>query len=493
VPYEPASAGAVPSDSSPSDGSLFGRQDDARNPFSGNAPTPTRRPSTALARDREGARLNSNETAVEGSERPAPEEPGRQAAAITRTRPVGSVEKIGPPKGVGRLDAIQDLDPTTPEDDPFAPLGLRVGTFILRPSLEQGLTYTTNADYSPNGTDALLSETTLRLNAISDWSEHSASLDAYGTFRDSLSGYDLRETSAGALAALNLNLGEETRARTTLGYERAPETASSPVTIEGTVSEPIRQTFSGSIGVEREVGRALFAATGRVEHDRYGDAELSNGDSLSQEDRNSTLATLSLRAGYEISPVLMPFLEGEVGRRFYQKEVDSAGFERSSDRLGARAGLAVDLGEKLSGEVSGGWIREQFDDDRLAPIEGPTLNALITWSPERETTVVASASTTVEGTTNAGESGSILHSGEISLERQVRSNLTANGLIGAGYRDYSGGTSHDLLFNAQVGATWWLNRYTGITGRLRHESLRSNIDGRDYDASSVFLGMTLQR
>ncbi len=493
MPYEPASAGAVPADSSTSDGSLFGQRDDARSAFSDNTPTPTRRPSTAAARDRERARLNSAETAVEGSEQPAPEDTGRQATAIVRTPPVGSVEKIGPPEGTGRLDAIQDLDPTNPEDNPFAPLGLRVGTFILRPSLEQGLTYTTNADYSPNGTDALLSETTLRLNAISDWSEHSASLDAYGTFRDSLSGYDLRETSAGALAALNLDLGEETRARTTLEYERAPETASSPVTIEGTVSEPIRQTFSGSIGLEREVGRALFGATGRIEHDRYGDAELSNGDSLSQEDRNSTLATLSLRAGYEISPVLAPFVEGEVGRRFYQQETDGAGFERSSDRLGARAGLAVDLGEKLSGEISGGWIREQFDDDRLAPIEGPTLNALITWSPERETTVVASASTTVEGTTNAGESGSILHSGEISLERQVRSNLTANGMIGAGYRDYSGSTSHDFLFNAQVGATWWLNRYTGITGRLRHESLRSNIEGRDYDASSVFLGMTLQR
>ena len=121
------------------------------------------------------------------------------------------------------------------------------------------------------------------------------------------------------------------------------------------------------------------------------------------------------------------------------------------------------------------------------------MNALITWSPERETTVVASASTTVEGTTNAGESGSILHSAEISLERRVRSNLTANGLVGAGYRDYSGSSSHDILFSAQVGATWWLNRYTGITGRLRHESLRSNIEGRDYDASSVFLGMTQQR
>ena len=200
-----------------------------------------------------------------------------------------------------------------------------------------------------------------------------------------------------------------------------------------------------------------------------------------------------LRAGYEISPAITPFVEVEGGRQFYDQKVDSAGYRRSNDRYGARAGVELDLNEKLTGEISGGWIREKFDDDRLVPIDGPTLSALLTWSPERETTVNIEAATTMEGTTTAGESGSILHAVQVDVERQVRANLTANAKLGFGYRNYADSDSHDLLYNAEVGATWWLNRYAGVTGRLRYEGQESNIEGRAYTANSVFLGLKVQR
>ena len=114
-----------------------------------------------------------------------------------------------------------------------------------------------------------------------------------------------------------------------------------------------------------------------------------------------------LRAGYEISPAITPFVEAEFGRRIYTCDVDSNGFERSSDRDSARApALELDLTEKLTGEFSAGWLREMFDDDRLAGISGPTVNADLDWSPERGTTIGLHRQTTVEGTTTAGESGS---------------------------------------------------------------------------------------
>ncbi|MCM3491802.1 outer membrane beta-barrel protein, partial [Alkalihalophilus marmarensis] len=54
---------------------------------------------------------------------------------------------------------------STQEADPFAPVGIRTGSFILRPSLEQGIRVTTNGDNSASGSSAVLNETTLRLNA----------------------------------------------------------------------------------------------------------------------------------------------------------------------------------------------------------------------------------------------------------------------------------------------------------------------------------------
>ena len=221
--------------------------------------------------------------------------------------------------------------------------------------------------------------------------------------------------------------------------------------------------MNGSLGIEKDVGKMRYALTGAVEHDFYGDAKLSDGTSLSQKDRNSTLYTATLRTGYEISPAITPFTEIEVGRRTYDLRFDTDGFERSSTQLGARAGLQLDMGEKLSGEFSAGWLREAIDDDRLEAISGATTNADLKWSPERGTTIGLTGKTTVEGTTTAGQSGDILYSGRLTGERQIRANLAGNAALGLDWRDYIGIDGHDMTLSAEAGLTWWLNRYAGLT------------------------------
>ena len=68
-----------------------------------------------------------------------------------------------------------------------------------------------------------------------------------------------------------------------------------------------------------------------------------------------------------------------------------------------------------------------------------------------------------------------------------------NAAIGGGYRNYTDSDGHDQLFNAQIGATYWLNRYAGITGRVRHETTSSNLPDRDSETNSIFLGLKVQR
>jgi len=390
-----------------------------------------------------------------------------------------------------RVPAIEGQD-FRREENPYAPLGLRVGTFVLRPSVEQGLTWTSNANDSPEGGEAVLSETTLRLRAASDWSLHRANLDASTTIRRSLSGEDVKEAEGDINANLELDLANRLTGRASLGYSFGRESASSPVSIPGVEEQPLRHTIVGTLGIEKGVGPLRLRATGEVSRNQYGDAELVGGGTLSQSDRNSTLALVRLRGGYEISPALMPFIEVEAGRRFYDEERDSAGYARSANRLGARAGVAIDLTEKLSGEISAGWISEDFEDDRLQSISGPSLAASLEWSPMRGTIVALNAATYVEGSTSPGSSGSLLHTGALRLERQMRSNLTGSLAFGASYRDYEGG-GHDLVLSGEAALTWWLNRYVGLTGRARHERQTSNLPGRDYETNSVFMGMTIQR
>ncbi len=54
--------------------------------------------------------------------------------------------------------------------------------------------------------------------------------------------------------------------------------------------------------------------------------------------------------------------------RAYDEERDSSGYARSGDLYAARAGVELDLGEKLRGELGIGFDRQTFDDERLKAI-----------------------------------------------------------------------------------------------------------------------------
>lgn len=485
--YEPASSGAVPAETDSDDGLFSGS---ARAEATSAVPR-SRASSTArrlAGEERERRSPPAADPAESEVEAEAEEE--ADAASNERLEAAPRLDATAAER-VERAEPIEGLDRIA-EENPYAPLGLRLGSFNVYTTLEQGLTWTSNINSSVDPEEALLSESTLRLRAESDWAQHAASLQAYGILRETIDGPEVDDNEMGIDGALRLDLSDTLRANATLGYLRRPESASSPVVIEDAVSRPLRETLAGTAGLEKDIGRLRLAAIGGLVYDAYGDAELAGGEVLSQEERNSLLGTVRFRAGYEVSPAVTPFVEAEIGRREYEVEVDSAGYARSADRLAARGGVALDLGEKLRGELAAGWLSETPDDDRLEEISGAVFDANLVWSPERGTNVTLYAGTTVEGTTTPGESGSLLHTAQLSVEREIRANLTGNALLGVQYRDYVGSDGHDLTLTAEAGLTWWLNRHLGVTGRARHEEVDSNLEGRDTETDSVFLGVRLQ-
>ena len=121
------------------------------------------------------------------------------------------------------------------------------------------------------------------------------------------------------------------------------------------------------------------------------------------------------------------------------------------------------------------------------------MSADVRWSPQRGTTIGLNGTTVVEGTTTAGESGSILYSGRLSAEREIRADLTGEAVLGADWRDYSASSDRDLTLSAEAGLTWWLNRYVGLSASARTEKLTSSLPGREALTNSVFVGLKLQR
>ncbi len=494
-PYEPVSPGALPADDDSTNLGLLGVPLDNDSPASGPAdnsgglnpppspqdlviPVPAQRP-TAQRR-----------TAMTGDEEDADREQAYSAGAIEQSQESNPAEKRVekdnmPVSAIERR--IPRLDP-----EPFAPLGIRAGTVILRPSISQGLRATTNADNSADGKSAVLSETRLRARATTDWSRHSAWLDFDGTYDKTISGEDYSAPNIGLRGGFQLDLGARTTVTGAAGYRYRQEDPSAPTTLQGTSNRPGVQELDGTLGVRHEFGRFFGDVKAKVNRTSYGKAEFGNV-TVSQKDRDNTFASVALRGGFEMSPAIKPFAEVEIGKLIYDEKSDFNGYRRSGMRTGLRGGVEIDFGEKLSGEFALGYLRQGIDDDRLKAIEGLSADAAIKWSPQRGTDVDIGLLTRLEGATSPGESGSVYYEGTVGIKRQVRANLDFNAKLIASLRDNKDDTGLDKGFGAEVGVTYWFNRFVGLDVSARHQLVRSDVDSRNTDETSIYVGVTLQR
>jgi hypothetical protein len=386
-----------------------------------------------------------------------------------------------------------DGRPREREEDPYAAPGISAGAFTVRPTLETGIRWTSNSDSSSTGEPALLSETNLRLRAESGWSQHRLNLEANGTWLKSISGAETDDPEAGLAADFQIDVSNDTAITGGAAWNHSIEAASAPATVTGALSRPTLDRFTASLGASHDLGRIGLRARVNAERSVYGEATDSTGVNVSQEDRNNTYAGLTLRAGYEISPALSPFIEGEIGRRVYDNETDSFGLERAATRLAIRTGVEANFSEKLRGDLAVGYLVENIDDPALEDISGLSLAGTMNWSPMRGTNVALTASTTVEGASTATSAGSLLHSLNLAMTKRVRDNLDLSANAGVRLRDYSGPNPNEITFSAGAGFTYWFNRYIGLNSRVAHETVTSSDPTREYQANSVFVGMTFRR
>nr|WP_256478500.1 outer membrane beta-barrel protein [Notoacmeibacter sp. MSK16QG-6] len=494
-------AGAQPVD----DGAIAaGRETDARRerpslrPRSTDAQEAARAARPARAADPVRSRERNAEERRDEEERLATEQREREQDVLSTggirqgsaLRPEAEDYERAQPIGPAEAESAGERSEDT---DPYAAEGIRFGSLVLRPSVETGIRVTDNVNLTPDKESSVLSETTLRLEAESDGSAGTAALDGFLTYEKSISGPEVSEPEGGVEATATYDLTRELRINASVRYAGEYEGAEAPYSpgVDFTESS-FEHTYGSSLGIEKYDGRLRYSITGEAERTVYSDVETSSG-TVSQEDRNSSLLNLRLRGGYEISPALIPFAELEVGRRFYDNEFDAGGFERSADRYALRGGVQFDLSDKLSGEIAIGYLTERSDDDRLADVEGLSLEGQVAWSPMRGTDVTLGLRTDVEGATTLGASGSILHGLDLTVARRLRADLELSAEFSAERRDYVETDDEDTILSAELGATYWINRSAALIGRIAHERQSSTLPGRDYQANSAFLGLRLQR
>lgn len=380
----------------------------------------------------------------------------------------------------------------TTKYDPDSP-GIRVGAFVLRPSIGQGVGVENTVSGGSSSTRTY-SETTLDGELTSDWDRHQLRLKGTGVWQKNISGTGEEDPSLNIDGTLRLDVTHDTIINITGGYNFARQSNTDPNSISGASVQSGVHTLKGGVEAVREFGIIRGTIGADMNRTIYGPATLANGTSLSLSDRNQTTGELKLRLGYEVSPALVPFVEVSGGKSIYDQTVDTSGYQRDARFYAAKTGVEFDFGEKLRGELGAGYKRVSYEDARLAAVGAMTLDGNVSWSPQRGTDVTLGVSTGINPSTAAGTSASTDYGFNASVSQQMIDNLVARLAGSSTLTKYPSGSSvpDQTEWVADAGLTWSLNRYIDITGDLGIDYTHVN-SGSDTTVYKAIAGIKFKR
>ncbi len=380
-------------------------------------------------------------------------------------------------------------------DDPYAPLGVKAGSFLLFPAVELSGGYNTNPSQSTNAKGAKFYTVAPEMRLQSDWSRHELKADLRGSY----TGYS--PDSEPTLSRPNVNAKADGRidvTRTTridLGgrVQVSTDNPGSPDLQAGLAKLPIYTTTGGSAGLGQKFNRFDLSLKGDAERTVYQDSSLTDGSTVSNEDRNYNQYGVTLRGGYELTPGVTPFLEAHADTRKHDLAVDTSGYQRDSKGMTGKAGTSFELSRLLSGEISLGYTKRNYDDARLAQLSGLIGDASLVWTASALTTVKLTAASAIGESTVAGVSGVLYRDVGLQIDHAFRRWLIGNVKFAYGQDDYVGLSREDNRYSAGVGLTYKINRNTQLKGEIRQDWLRSNVTGNDYTANVFMLGLRFQQ
>jgi hypothetical protein len=412
-----------------------------------------------------------------------------QAAASTPT--LGTAPLNTYPLGTPTLRPLPVAD-----TDPFAPIGLRGGSFIFLPAVELSTGYSTNPQAIPGGPGSPYFIVAPELQVQSDWSRHSLTANIVGSYTDYTNNSFVPSLNRPYLNSKidgRIDVTHDTQIVLENRVIVSTDNPGSPNIAAGLARLPIDTTVGGTAGVVQNFNPLILSLKGTVDRTEYQDSTLTNGATASNADRDLNQYAGIGRVGFDLNTGVIPFLEVQGDQRVYDQTIDAGGNQRNSTGASVKAGATVNLVNDLTGEMAAGYLERTYIDPTLPRIAGATLDGSLLWQATALTSAKFTASSVVNESTLTDVSGSFSRDVNVQVDHAFRRWLIGTAKLGYGQDDYVGEQRIDNRYFASIGATYKFNRDLWLKGELRHDWLNSSQPNASYQATSVLLGLRLQR
>ena len=382
------------------------------------------------------------------------------------------------------------------EEDPYAPVGIGVGSLRLVPYVASDVGYDSNPNRSPlSSAGSTVVRTEAGLSLKSDWSRHSLTGEFRGAYTDVLRYKTASRPEAQGQMALRVDVTRDTQLNFELRGSLDTQRPGSPELSETSVkSRPIVATAGATAGVTQAFGPLSVGLRGTIDRTNYEDATLNNGTVLPLSLDNYTAYGTVGRLSYQLNPAITPFIEVQADTRKRDNAIDQSGYARDSTGAALRVGSTFELSRLVTGQAAVGYLRRDYADARLASLSAPTFDASLIWTATPLTTVTLKGATVVAETTVAGASGAVNRTTSLEISHALLRNLKLGAIATMGNTDYQGGAPlHERTLTGTLKAEYNLSRSVIVRGSFTHERLQSSTPGSDYTANVFLLGLKLQR
>jgi hypothetical protein len=399
--------------------------------------------------------------------------------------------------GATVTQADQDLDDATMS---LEPIGARVGSFILYPKVETGITYNDNVYAIEDKVDDFVAKISPSLDFRGDLGVATAAL------RASLDRYEYfeRETESRTDWSLGANASVEASRGTFVyaagGFSRAHEDRGDPNAVY-TAREPTRYDLSEvGGGLSTSVTRLRLGVDGSYRNFNYRDNVQQNGFAINNDDRDREQVRLAGRAGFEFSPGYSFLARLAYETVNYRLPVDDSDFNRDSEGWRATAGVNFELSRLLEGEVWGGYLTRSYDDARFGKVERAVFGTALTWYPTPLTKVRVNVDRNVLETVFPGYRGFLSTTAALGVEHELLRTVKLTLDARYGRDEYlrarlaTVDERHDDNYSFSAGVKYTLNRniYTRLTYDWSKRSSDFDFPGIEFNRNRVTAGVGLQ-
>ena len=375
--------------------------------------------------------------------------------------------------------------------EPYDPVGVKVGSFVLFPEVEFGGAANSNVFRAPNARADSTFDVRPSARLVSNWTRHALEFSARGTasFYNEFSTEN--EKSYTLESRGRLDLSKRTNLQASISRDVSQESRS-VLEARNVGTRADVTTDMAAVALNHRFNRLSMQLRGSVTDRVYGDST-SAGVAVANDSRDYTTYEQAVRASWEFKPTLAAFTDVAINQRDY-KELDAGGLDRSSTGERYRAGLSFgNTGEFLRGEVGAGWGVQHPANSSLPDVSGVIVDANLAYRPNALTSFALAARSDFGETTAAGVGG--VRSQFIGVEARHAFRRDLIGTAGLGYTvsDYPGSTLSEDELRATLGLEYFLNRETVLFSKYAHTAFNSNAVNASYDADEVRVGVRIRR